>query len=67
MGWLDVIVAVALGIFGIYLVVVLIVDDGGALEVALVVLFAVSLVMRWVQSSWTRETLSDFWKRRSRQ
>jgi hypothetical protein len=44
MGWLDVIVAVALGIFGIYLIGVLIVDGGSALDVAVLVVFAGGLV-----------------------
>lgn len=67
MGWLDVLVGALLAGFGVALVVVLIVDGGTLLEVSLVVLLIGGMTLNWMRSSYGWETLSEFWKRGSRQ
>lgn len=61
MGWLDVLVGVLLAGFGVALGVVLLLDGGSATEVLLV-----AVLFGWLCTSFSWETLSDFWKRRTR-
>jgi hypothetical protein len=62
-GWLDVAVTVLLLGFGVVVAAVLLIEGGSVLEAAVALLLFGSVTWRWSQTSFTRETIGD-WRRR---
>jgi hypothetical protein len=63
MGWLDVLVAVVWTGFWAGLAALVLIEGGTVVQASLVLAIAAAGLLRWLRSSWTRETLRE-WRRR---